>query len=279
MSIDSMETKARNIALLVLFCCSCAQASQRCGIEALHDQVMAAADASMVPFVLFRGEAKLTPQEKKQVPPGGGTCCVDKACPLVLCEMPNFKIKPTPMTYLDYKVNETLWGGVAKPVIHGAYQFPSDCGSFTPVRHEMVIAFCSVFTGWPENGPMYCGLPVADSEENLREVRQWIPQALELQQREKVSEQEARAHLIYKVNPTYPKRFPRIDKLKGDVVVRIFISEQGTIRSTRAISGPPELGQSAINAVSLWQFKPFLTNGRPVKIDTAVTVHFPPKPE
>ena len=276
MSIDSMETKTRNIALVVLLSCCCAQASPRCGIEALHDQVMTAADVSMVPFILFRGEAKITPQEKKQAPPGGGSCCVDKACPNVLCSMPNFKIKLTPVTYLDYTVNETLWGRVPKPVIHEAYQFPTDCGSFTPVRHQKVIAFCSVFTGWPENSPMYCDLPIADSEENLREVRQWIPQAIELQQREKVPEEEARAHLIFKVNPTYPKRSPRIDKLKGDVVVRIFINEQGTIRSIRAIGGPPELGQSAINAVSLWQFKPFLTNGRPAKIDTTVTVRFPP---
>jgi TonB family protein len=275
-SIDSMETKARTIALAVVFCCCCAQASPRCGMEALHDQVTTAADANMGPFVFFRGEVKITPQEKKQVPPGGGSCCVDKACPNVQCSMPSVKIKLTPITYLDYKVNETLWGGVAKSLIHGAYQFPTDCGTFAPAPHQKVIAFCSVFTGWPENGPMYCDLPIADSEENLREVRQWIPQAIELQQREKVSEEEARAHLIYKVNPVYPKRSPPIDKLTGDVVVRIFISEQGTIRSTRAISGPPELGQSAINAVSLWQFKPFLTNGRPVKIDTTVTVHFPP---
>jgi TonB family protein len=275
-SIYSMALNASNVALVLLFSCCCAQALPRCGTEALHDQVMTAADANMGPFVLFRGEAKITPQENKQVPPGGGSCCVDKACPNVQCAMPSFKIKPTPITYLDYKVTETLWGGVAKPLIRGAYQFPTDCGTFTPVPHQKVIAFCSVIAGWPENGPMYCDLPVADSEENLREVRQWIPQAIELQQREKVSEEEARAHLIYKVNPTYPKRSPRIDKLKGDVVVRIFISQQGTIRSTRAISGPPELGQSAVNAVSLWQFKPFLTNGRPVKIDTTVTVHFPP---
>jgi TonB family protein len=275
-SIYSMVAKASNVALALLFSCCCARASPRCGAEALHDQVMTAADANMGPFVLFRGQVQLTPQEKKHVPSNGGTCCVDKACPNVQCAMPSVKIKPYPVTYLDYTVNETLWGGVAKLLIHGAHQLPTECGSFTPVPHQNVIAFCSVFAGWPDNGPMYCDLPIADTEENLWEVRQWIPQAIKLQQREKISEEEARAHLIYRTDPIYPRRFPPIDKMKGDVVVRVFINEQGTIRSVRAISGPAELGQLAINAVSLWQFKPFLINGRPARIDTTVTVHFPP---
>jgi len=271
-----MAAKTRHVALVLLFSCCCAQASPRCGLEALHDQVMTAADLNMDTFVLFRGQVQLTPQEKKHVPSNSGSCCVDKACPNVQCAMPNIKIKPIRITYLDYTVNETLWGGVAKPVIHGAQQFPTECGSFTPVPHQKVIAFCSVFVGWPDNGPMYCDLPIADTEENLREVRQWIPQAIQLQQREKVSEEKARTHLTYQTDPVYPRRFPPINKMKGDVVVRIFIDEQGTIRSVRAISGPPELGQLAINAVSLWQFKPFLINGRAARIETAVTVHFPP---
>jgi hypothetical protein len=51
-----MATKARNIALAMLYSCCCAPASQPCGSAALYDQVMAAADAQMGPFVLFRGE-------------------------------------------------------------------------------------------------------------------------------------------------------------------------------------------------------------------------------
>jgi TonB family protein len=152
--------------------------------------------------------------------------------------------------------------------------FPPIVALYTPMRHQKVIAFCSVFAGWPENGPLYCGLPIDDTEENLREVREWIPKAIQLQEREKVSEEEARAHLIYRVNPVYPKRSSGRDKMKGDVVVRIFISAQGTVRSIRAISGPRELSQYAINAVTLWRFNPFRTNGLPVKIDTNVTVHF-----
>ena len=145
-----MAATTRNLVLALLMCCCRAQASPQCGLEALHDQVMTAADANMGRFVLFRGQVQLTPQEKKHVPSNGVSCCVDKACPNVQCAMPSVKIKPIPITYLDYTVNETLWGAAAKPFIHGA-QLPTQCGSFTPVRRLKVIAYCSVFSGWPEN--------------------------------------------------------------------------------------------------------------------------------
>jgi hypothetical protein len=182
----------------------------------------------------------------------------------------------TPETRADYTVNETIWALGSRTVIHGAVQFPSPCGSSKPTLHEKVIAFCAVFTGWPENGPMYCQSPIADTEASLREVRGWIPLAIRRQQREKVTEEQARAHLIYKVKPVYPK----VDgpsgrvSVKGDVLVRIFIGRRGDVESISALSGPPELRQSAINAVSLWRYKPFQAGGHLVKVDTTATVHF-----
>jgi hypothetical protein len=47
-----------------------------------------------------------------------------------------------------------------------------------------------------------------------------------------------------------------------------------TERWISALSGPPELRQSAINAVSLWRYKPFQAGGHLVKVDTTATVHF-----
>jgi protein TonB len=123
---------------------------------------------------------------------------------------------------------------------------------------------------------MYCQSPIADTEVNLREVLGWIPQAIGRQQREKVTEDEARAHLIYKVKPVYRKVNGPSGKvrLKGDVLVRIFISGRGNVQAISALRGPPELRQSAINAVSLWRYKPFHAGGHLVKVDTTVTVHF-----
>jgi outer membrane biosynthesis protein TonB len=173
-------------------------------------------------------------------------------------------------------VNETLWGDTRKPVIHSTYDAPSPCGASKPVLHAKVIALCATFEGWPENGPMYCQRTIADTEANVREVRAWIPLAISRQQRDKISEEEAQAHLIHKVRPVYPKVDgpPGKSAVKGDVVVRIFISRSGNVESIRAISGPQELSQSAINAVSLWRYRPFRASGRPIKVDTTATVHF-----
>lgn len=265
MSIHPMASKARNIALAVLYSCCCAQASQPCGSAALYDQVMAAADAQMGPFVLFRGEIETLPREDRQSLPAAGTaCCVDAACPNVLCSSP---VKFTPPMFLDYAVHETLWGEASKSVIHAWYEAVSPCGHFNPTLHEKIITYCSSQDGWVGNGFTWCQRPIADTEENLRKVRAWIPQAISSQVREKVSEKEARAHMIYKVNPVYPKVDPSSGKerVKEDVVVRIFISRLGAVRSIRAISGPPALSQSPVNAVSLWRFKPFRASGRRIK--------------
>ena len=273
MSISLMISEAKNILLAMLFCCVWAHASPRCGVEALHDHVMTAAEKYMEPFLLFRGEVATIQQD----PPLEAGCCTGAECISVQCALPDLgKNAPTPETRVDYTVNETLWALGGRTVIHEAVQFPSPCGTSKPTLHEKVIAFCAVFTGWPEDGPMYCQSPIADTEADLREVRGWIPQAIQRQQRKKVSEGEARAHLIYKVKPVYPKIDGHSGRVsvKGDVLVRIFISRRGDVESISALSGPSELRQSAINAVSLWRYRPFQAGGHVVKVDTTATVHF-----
>jgi hypothetical protein len=272
-----MLSEAKNILLAILSCCICVQASQRCGVSALHDRVMTAAEKYMESFLLFRGEITKIQQE---APPEAG-CCVGADCISVQCASPDLgKNGPTPEVHVDYTVNETIWGNAGKTIIHEAVQLPSQCDSFKPTLHgkvhEKVIAFCSVFSGWPEDGSMFCDTPIADTEENVREARGWIPLAIRRQQRDKVSEEEARTHLIHKVKPVYPKVDgpPGKPSPKGDVVVRLFIDKIGDVQSISAIRGPQELRQSAINAASLWRYKPFRAGGRPVKVDTTVTVHF-----
>jgi hypothetical protein len=262
-----MPAKAKNIVLVMLVWCSCAHASERCASAALYQQVMTAAETGMGPFVLFRGE--VTAIRREPMPRIDRLCCVSCQC-YIPAHLP-----PPPM-HLDYAVHEALWGSTARPAIPETRQLPSSCGLFHPALHEKIITLCAVFAGWPDNGPMYCQRPIADTAENLRRVRAWIPQAIAHQQREKVSEEEARTHLIYKVNAVYPNDDLSLGKARvhGDVVLQIFISRQGTIQAERAISGPSGLGQSAINAVAQWRYKPFRANGRPIQVDTTATVHF-----
>jgi TonB family protein len=55
-------------------------------------------------------------------------------------------------------------------------------------------------------------------------------------------------------------------KLQGQVWVRLHISETGDIEGVDVVSGDPILAAAAVNAVKKWRFKPYIKNGRPVKV-------------
>ena len=52
------------------------------------------------------------------------------------------------------------------------------------------------------------------------------------------------------------------------------ISKGGTIQNLHAVSGPPMLYQSAIDAVRQWRYKPYILNGEPVEVETTIQVNF-----
>jgi TonB family protein len=54
--------------------------------------------------------------------------------------------------------------------------------------------------------------------------------------------------------------------IQGQVVVKILISETGDVKSAEVLSGDPLLRKSAIDAAKKWKFKPYITNGKPVKV-------------
>jgi|SRR5215472_1218930 len=58
--------------------------------------------------------------------------------------------------------------------------------------------------------------------------------------------------------------------MHGNVQLRININRQGSVFNAVRVSGKPELADAAINAVKQWKFKPYLLNGEPVEIETAV---------
>jgi Gram-negative bacterial TonB protein C-terminal len=258
---------AKKIALVVLFSCVGAQAT-RCGVNSLHHAVITATEVQMGQFVLFRGEVVKLPEAKKFET---GGCCEGRECTSVQCSMP---VLPPPAMFLDYSVSQSLWGESTKPVIDAFYESSVPCGNFKPVLHEKIITICTFGVG-SDDASAWCEPPIPDTEAALREVRGWIPEAIQHQKREKISEQEARAHVVHKVKPVLPKLYLAPGTpLHGDIVVRIFIGTSGQVQSIRALNGQQPLTQAAINAVSLWRFRPFRTAGRLVKIDTKITVHF-----
>jgi TonB family protein len=73
--------------------------------------------------------------------------------------------------------------------------------------------------------------------------------------------------------PSYPKS-ARKQRLGGDVLVRVLISEKGKVARAEALNGPPSLRQAVEKAVSHWRYLPYLENGKPVAVQTWVTFHF-----
>ena len=79
------------------------------------------------------------------------------------------------------------------------------------------------------------------------------------------------AMLRHRVEPVYPPLAKQIHK-EGRVELRAIIGTDGTIRSLQIVSGDPLFYISAREAVEQWLYKPTVLNGKPVEIDTFITV-------
>lgn len=79
------------------------------------------------------------------------------------------------------------------------------------------------------------------------------------------------AMLSHRVEPVYPA-LPKQMHREGRVELRAIIATDGSIQSLEAISGDPMFYQSAIAAVREWRYKATILNGKPVEVDTRITV-------
>lgn len=79
--------------------------------------------------------------------------------------------------------------------------------------------------------------------------------------------------LVVKILPIYPP-IARAARVQGTVVLEAMISQAGTIEKLRVASGPVMLQQAAVDAVKAWRYRPYLLNGEPVEVETAVNVVF-----
>lgn len=91
--------------------------------------------------------------------------------------------------------------------------------------------------------------------------------------RVRVSQGVSEALLIRKVDPIYPEEARR-NHVSGFVVMSAIISEKGDVLVLRPVSGDPSLTPAALDAVRQWKYKPYQLNGRPVQLETLVTVAF-----
>lgn len=71
----------------------------------------------------------------------------------------------------------------------------------------------------------------------------------------------------------YPQ-FARERGIQGQVMLKILVSETGDVEKVDVLSGDPMLAESAVSAVRKWKFKPFIRNGRPIKVSTQLPMDF-----
>lgn len=60
----------------------------------------------------------------------------------------------------------------------------------------------------------------------------------------------------------------------GTVMVQVLVDEQGSVISARAVSGPAQLHQAAVNAAKFARFSPTMLMGEPVKVSGTLTYNF-----
>jgi TonB family protein len=57
-------------------------------------------------------------------------------------------------------------------------------------------------------------------------------------------------------------------------MLKLLVSETGDVEQVDVISGDPILADSAVDAAKKWKFKPFMKNGKPVKVSTKLPMDF-----
>jgi TonB family protein len=74
--------------------------------------------------------------------------------------------------------------------------------------------------------------------------------------------------------PYYPLEAAANGLLQGKVLIQLHISDTGIVDSTDIISGDPLLAKAASDAMMQWTFKPFIKDGKPVRVSRKVPYEF-----
>jgi TonB family protein len=77
----------------------------------------------------------------------------------------------------------------------------------------------------------------------------------------------------YRVKPSYPSQ-ARTMRLEGPVLLQAVITENGTVQDLKVVRGQPILARAAVDAVQQWHYRPYRLNGKPVRMQTEITIDF-----
>ena len=87
------------------------------------------------------------------------------------------------------------------------------------------------------------------------------------------SEGVQQAFLTQRVQPIYPPLAVQM-RLEGTVQLHAIIGRDGAVTALEVLSGRSILAQAALEAVRQWRYRPMLLNGKPVEVETYITVIF-----
>jgi protein TonB len=65
---------------------------------------------------------------------------------------------------------------------------------------------------------------------------------------------------------------------QGTVILQVWIGRDGTVQDAKFQQGSLAFARAAIEGVKQWKFKPYSMNGRPVSVQTVLTMSFKPAP-
>jgi TonB family protein len=88
-----------------------------------------------------------------------------------------------------------------------------------------------------------------------------------------ISPEEARQHIVKRVEPAYPSD-AETARIQGKTVVRITIDENGNVTEAKSISGHPLLVKAALTAAKQWKFQPFTQGVETIPVSSTVQIDF-----
>jgi TonB family protein len=91
----------------------------------------------------------------------------------------------------------------------------------------------------------------------------------------KLTESVVRGLLTQSADPAYPDG-GKAGGQRGSVVLQVLIGRDGAVQDAMFMQGSLVFARAAISAVKQWRFKPYSLNGRPVAVQSLITLNFKP---
>jgi protein TonB len=89
----------------------------------------------------------------------------------------------------------------------------------------------------------------------------------------KITRVAALSSIAMKIQPDYPPMARQL-KIQGTVELDVEVTEAGTVSKVDIVSGNPVLTAPAVQAVKRWKFKPFVEDGKAVRVIAPIVLDF-----